>query len=54
MGKACDFPEQESRHRFSYGKHPDVILSWAWPEVSLVVFPGEGFSEIPSTEPAGL
>lgn len=29
----------------SNGKLPDVILSPAWREVSLLVFPGEGFSE---------
>lgn len=31
-----------------------LILSWAWSEVSLVVFLEEGFLEILSTEAAGL
>lgn len=54
MGQACDSPEPESRRSSSNGKRPDVILSPAWREVSLLVFPGEGFPEIRSPEPAGL
>lgn len=53
-GKACDFLEPESQHPFSNGNRCDVILSWAWSEVSLLgFFPGK-ISEILSPELAYL
>lgn len=52
MGEMCDFPESESRHRSSNGKHSEFKLG-------LVRGVPRGFSwgrvfEILSTEPAGL
>lgn len=59
LGKAC---EQWVKPVISLSQNLNIapvmgstlILSWAWSEVSLVVFLEEGFLEILSTEPAGL
>lgn len=55
MGKACGFPELESRRCSSNGKRSDAIFKLGLVGgVPCGLFSWGRFSEIGSTEPAGL